>query len=146
MPLLLRAMLLTLLAFLPPVASAENARLIVTLVGFKSDEGSARMSLWGDAERWLDDDAKVFDGDQPIVDGTSTFVIEALDPGTYGVSAYHDRNDNDRLDTGFLRMPKELFGFSNDAPPRMGPPSFEACAFPVEGEETAITITMRKAF
>lgn len=47
-----------------------------------------------------------------------------LPEGDYAVSLFHDENGNKKLDTNFLNIPKEAFGFSNDALGIMGPPSF----------------------
>jgi uncharacterized protein (DUF2141 family) len=36
----------------------------------------------------------------------------------------HDSNENGKLDSNFFGVPKEGFGFSNDAMGSCGPPSF----------------------
>lgn len=48
-----------------------------------------------------------------------------LPKGEYAISIYHDENNNKELDTNFVGIPKESFGFSNNAIGLMGPPSFE---------------------
>ncbi|WP_404479472.1 DUF2141 domain-containing protein [Novosphingobium sp. BL-52-GroH] len=62
--------------------------------------------------------------------------------GHYAVSLVHDENGNGKLDTR-LMIPREGYGFSRDAPVRMGPPRFERAAFAVEGETVRLTIRMR---
>lgn len=62
-----------------------------------------------------------------------------LEEGTYMVAFYIDKNDNEKLDTNFLGVPKEQFGFSNDVMGRFGPPSFEAASFNHENE-TVLTM------
>ena len=54
-------------------------------------------------------------------------------PAEYAVAAYHDENANGRLDTGFMGIPLEGFGASNDAVGTMGPPSFDAAKFVYRG-------------
>lgn len=63
-------------------------------------------------------------------------------PGRYAVSLVHDENGNGKLDTR-LMIPREGFGFSRDAPVRMGPPRFERAAFAVEREAVQLEIRMR---
>lgn len=63
-------------------------------------------------------------------------------PGRYAVSLVHDENGNGKLDTR-LMIPREGFGFSRDAPVRMGPPKFDRAAFPVEDEAVQLEIRMR---
>jgi uncharacterized protein (DUF2141 family) len=52
-----------------------------------------------------------------------------LEKGTYTIAFYIDKNGNEKIDTNFLGIPKEQFGFSNDVMGRFGPPSFEAASF-----------------
>ncbi len=67
----------------------------------------------------------------------------ALPPGKYSISVLHDLNGNQRLDKGFLGMPKEPFGFSNNPKIHFGPPKFEDCLF--EMPETPLEMTIRLA-
>ena len=64
-------------------------------------------------------------------------------PGRYAVALLHDENNNGKADRALGMMPKEGFGFSRDAPVRMGPPSFDSAAFDYAGEARVLTIKMR---
>lgn len=66
----------------------------------------------------------------------------AVPPGRYAVSLIHDENGNGKLDTR-LMIPREGYGFSNDAPVRMGPPKFEKAAFAVAEHPVHLAIKMR---
>jgi len=55
-----------------------------------------------------------------------TFEIPA---GTYVIGYYIDVNENEKLDTNFIGIPKEEYGFSNNARGTFGPPSFESASF-----------------
>lgn len=63
-------------------------------------------------------------------------------PGRYAVSVIHDENANGKLDTSLI-IPREGYGFSNDAPVRMGPPKFASAAFDVGDTPLRLTIRMR---
>ena len=65
-----------------------------------------------------------------------------LEAGTYSIGFFIDKNDNEKLDTNLLGVPKEQFGFSNDAMGRFGPPSFEAASFTLD-EETILIMRAR---
>jgi uncharacterized protein (DUF2141 family) len=56
-------------------------------------------------------------------------VFEDLSPGTYGISAFHDRNDNQKLDTNLIGVPVEDYGASNNARGVFGPPKFDDARF-----------------
>lgn len=57
--------------------------------------------------------------------------IPDLPPGRYTVAAYVDDNRNGRQDKNFLGVPKEDYGFSNDARGTFGPPDFAEAAFDI---------------
>ena len=75
-----------------------------------------------------------------IEPGTVTYRYEVA-PGTYAIGIFHDANLNNRLDNYFFGVPREQYGFSNNARGFMGPPSFDDAAFTVEGK-TEISITL----
>ncbi len=119
--------------------------LVVTLSGMKDDAGSLVYAMWSGPDGWLESNT-VREGSVPVVGGTSTIRFEALPFGEYAISAYHDRNGNQKLDTGLFRIPKEPLGTSNDAKIRFGPPRYEDAAFRLEQSELAIEIPVRKLF
>lgn len=67
--------------------------------------------------------------------------FDGVPPGRYAVMAYHDANDNKKLDLRFGMFPKEGWGLSNN-PKVMGPPSFDASAFVVTEPGTQSAIEM----
>ncbi len=68
--------------------------------------------------------------------------FEDIPPGTYALGVIHDENMNGRLDTNVLGVPKEGYGFSNDAQGWLGAPSFEAASFQYDGRNLELTIDM----
>ena len=69
-----------------------------------------------------------------------------MDLGTYAVKLFHDANDNGRLDTNWIGIPKERFGFSNNAMGRFGPPDFDAVRFALDGPRLELEIETRSLF
>jgi uncharacterized protein (DUF2141 family) len=58
----------------------------------------------------------------------------SLPEGKYAVGLYIDTNENKKMDTNFFGIPKEQFGFSNNAKGLFGPPDFESAAFIVDSD------------
>ena len=77
-----------------------------------------------------------------IVDGVFTARIENLAYGTYAVSVLDDENSNLEMDM-FMGIPKEGFGFSNNAKVGLSPPKFEECSFKIDKPFQQITIDLR---
>jgi len=68
--------------------------------------------------------------------------FEDIPPGTYALAIVHDENMNGKLDTNLLGIPKEGYGFSNDAKALLGAPSFSAASFPYDGQNLELTISL----
>lgn len=67
-----------------------------------------------------------------------------MKPGTYAISVLHDENQNKDLDQTRLGMPREGFGFSNDAMGVVGPPTFRKARIAFKGKEDMdVTINMK---
>ncbi|MBZ0107627.1 MAG: DUF2141 domain-containing protein [Candidatus Scalindua rubra] len=63
-------------------------------------------------------------------------------PGTYALAVIHDENVNGKLDTNWLGVPKEGYGFSNDVKGVLGAPAFSAASFPYDGQNMEMTISL----
>ncbi|MEM1026048.1 MAG: DUF2141 domain-containing protein [Myxococcota bacterium] len=60
--------------------------------------------------------------------------------GVYAVSCSHDANDNEKMDTNFLGIPKEGWGVSKGVRPSMRAPRFEEAKFDVTGSPQAVVL------
>ena len=64
-----------------------------------------------------------------VKDGKATASFKDLIPGEYAVSSFYDKNDNGKLDTNFLGIPKEPTAMSNNAKGSFGAPKFKDAKF-----------------
>ena len=78
------------------------------------------------------------------VSGTNEQAIDVgqLPAGQYAVTVYLDANGNGKLDKGFLGIPKEPVGASNNPKGRMGPPSYKDCAFQHGASAQTVQVTL----
>lgn len=65
-----------------------------------------------------------------------------IPPGTYALAVIHDENMNGKLDTKWTGVPKEGYGFSNDAMGFLSAPSFSAASFEYDGQTLDLTIIL----
>jgi uncharacterized protein (DUF2141 family) len=77
-----------------------------------------------------------------IRDTQASCDFEDIQPGTYALAIVHDENMNGKLDTQWLGIPTEGYGFSNDVKAILGPPSFSAASFLYDGQEIRLTISL----
>lgn len=73
---------------------------------------------------------------QGIDNNKSIIIINNLKPGKYSFKYFHDENKNEKLDTNILGIPKEGFGFSNNAKGTFGPPAFNKTVFDLKSDRT----------
>lgn len=71
-----------------------------------------------------------------------TVHFKDMPPGHYAAVAFQDVNGNGKLDKNFLGIPKEPYGFSNNARGTAGPPSFSEAAVTLD-PDGATTIVLK---
>jgi uncharacterized protein (DUF2141 family) len=108
-------------------AQATTANITVTIEGMKSDKGMVYVALYDTEESFLKKQMK--GAIVKIVDKKSTVVFKDIKRGVYAISVFHDANNNKKMDTNFLGIPKEPIGCSNEATGFMGPPKFKNAKF-----------------
>jgi uncharacterized protein (DUF2141 family) len=124
-----------------PLAGAGAAELKVTLEDVATSSGHVLVAVCT-PETFLRAGCP-YTGRAPAVSGEAQVVVRGIDPGVYAVQAFHDQNDNFDLDRNFLGLPKEGMGFSNDAPMRFGPPSFDDAAIEIGAAGAATRLRLR---
>ena len=125
-------------------ADEASARIIVTIVGFESAAGQARVALWDSAEGYPTDGNYVVAVSVDIQGGTARLEFADIAAGDYALSVFHDQNDDGELDTGFMGRPKEPIGASNDARGRFGPPKYKDARFEVDQAVVELTINLQQ--
>jgi uncharacterized protein (DUF2141 family) len=68
--------------------------------------------------------------------------FESIPPGKYALAVIHDENMNGKLDSNWMGIPNEGYGFSNNTKVSSGPPSFSDAGFEYEGKNLDFTITL----
>lgn len=112
------------------VTAAEAADLTVVVSNIKSAQGKVRVALYNYAQGFPDQSC-LWCQLLPARAGSVKVVFIDLPPGDYAVSAYHDINNNAKLDTNFAGVPIESYGFSLGARGIFGPPSFANARFEI---------------
>jgi uncharacterized protein (DUF2141 family) len=70
-------------------------------------------------------------------------VLHDVPPGVYAIEAYQDVNDNDKMDTTWLGLPLEPYGFSRDAHPVLSKPSFSKVRFTLVAGDQSQTLHLQ---
>lgn len=119
--------------------AAQAGELKLELDGKGMAGHSVRVAIYSaNAPKQFPSDTEYYRGlvSEATADHLSMTVAD-LPPGRYAVAAYVDNNRNGRQDKNFLGVPKETYGFSNDARGRFAPPDFAEAAFDI-GENSVV--------
>lgn len=115
--------------------------LTIRVTGVEGGSGQIAIALFATEETWLKEAWRT--ETVKAVDGIAEWVIADCPAGAYAASVFHDVNENGELDTGFMYIPKEPYGFSNDAKARFGPAKWEDAKVTVGDEDLAVEIQLQ---
>jgi len=108
----------------------------------RTDKGSIAIGINTMAKGWPRKAQFEFQFDKKnMKDGVFVARVPDLPFGIMAISVLDDENSNVKMDMS-LTGPKEGFGFSRDAPLRMGPPKFEDCSFEFSRDNQQISIRL----
>ena len=119
----------------------EEPQIRIRVTGLRNDNGVLACGLFVE-ENWLRAGAISGEGGE-IQDGVAVCLFRRVEPGAYAISTYHDENDDGRLDTGFMRIPKEGTAASNNAYRKFGPPRYRDAKFDYSGGVLELEAEMR---
>ena len=124
------------------MAKAQHS-LEVKIDNIKNDNGDILIGLYDDGNNFP---RKTSDGRivKASKDGV-TVAFHDLKPGLYAITVLHDENSNKDMDQSKIGIPKEGFGFSNNARASFGPPSFDKVKIELQPgkKDTLISIDLR---
>lgn len=118
---------------------AYAATLDVTVSDIQPGPGNIRVALYANPDSFRHEDRAVQVLSSPATSVSVVVVFKDIPAGQYAVLAYHDANDNKKLDLRFGMFPIEGWGLSND-PTVIGPPRFSASAFDVADPDSKQTV------
>jgi uncharacterized protein (DUF2141 family) len=106
----------------------------------RKDQGVVRCGLFTE-KAWLR--APLQSAVADIRDGAAVCVFKSVPKGVYAISAFHDQNNNGKLDTNFIGLPTEDYCASRDARNTFGPPSFADARFSYAGGVKRLSARMK---
>jgi len=136
---------------LPTIALSDTATqehmgdLHLIITGFRNNNGQARIGLVNsekDFKGRREETKNVRGVSVKIENKRVDYIFHDLPFGEYAIKFYHDENNNDKLDVNMLGIPREPYGFSNNARGKLGMPPYEKARFLFGQKELTITIEL----
>ncbi|MFT6050301.1 MAG: hypothetical protein ACI9KI_002040 [Patiriisocius sp.] len=117
----------------------EKYNITVIVKDADSNAGKIFLALYNTDADFLNTS---FKGMQSAIENEQcTVTFQNIPAGVYAVSIFHDENDNGKMDSNFMGIPKEDYACSNDASAFMGPPKWDDAKFQLK-ENKSIIITL----
>ncbi len=115
---------------------------LVIIEGLKNDNGTVQIGLFNSEQSWKGKAEKFKGAIISIKDKKAEWKLVAIPYGEYAIRLFHDENNDNKLNTNFLGMPKETFGFSNNAKATFGMPGFDKAKFIINSENKVVNIKL----
>ena len=125
-----------------PLSAETIGTLVVDMDGFPDSDGYAMVAVYESESAYKEGAPRAAEARIKVVDQKARAELKGLSYGTYAVAMYHDRNANGKMDKNAMGIPKEPYGFSNNARGIMGPPSYKKAKFELNLPKKEIRITL----
>lgn len=131
-----------LVASAAPAFAQETATVSIKVENVAA-QGIVRLGLYT-RDAYPDDKSEpIASADVHAVAGETVVTLQNVAVGTYAVEVFQDLNSNGKMDTGFLGIPKEPYGFSRDAKPILSKPDFDRVKFEVVAGPNSQTLHLQ---
>ena len=136
--------ILTFLGLIPVLIRAQSAALTIEITNIRFEKGWIRIGLYNHPDQFPVNPARTYDFRKTsLKEGMMEIILDDILPGTYAISLLDDENGNEKMDYRMIKIPGEVFGFSNNIKPKLKHPPFDHCSFPVPEGKSRIRIEMQ---
>lgn len=119
----------------------DAALLQLRIKNIKHDQGKLFIAVFNTDESFMKDG---YTYEIVPVESIADQIVELkLPQGVYAITIFHDVNENNELNTNFIGIPKEPYGFSNNPKIKFGPPNFEQTSFDLIKDNQEIEILLK---
>jgi uncharacterized protein (DUF2141 family) len=123
--------------------SSSASDLTVELDGLKNQDGQVCLSLFDSSKGFPDREKNAFQKQCVPNANIPLFVtFKNIPLGSYAIAVLHDANQDNKINSNFLGIPTEGFGFSGNPSIISGPPKFNESAVVVTGNSLKIQIQL----
>lgn len=132
---------LVLLSFTAVTAQETQSQdIVVKMVNLDNNKGKVFIALYNSESTFLGKEYMLITS--KIENNECTITFKNVPTGTYAISLFHDENSNGIMDTNLFGIPKEDYGFSNNAKGFMGPAKWEDSKFEITNKTIHQTIKL----
>ncbi len=120
--------------------AGNAAELTVKLTGTHNADGAVSAAIYATKETFPKEGQQVAAFRAKATAGAVSVTFHDLPPGRYAVTAFHDENNNGKLDRDATGIPSEGYGVSNDARELLSPPYWDKASFELGSESKTVAV------
>lgn len=122
------------------LTAQADSTLVVKVLNVQEARGELLVALYDDPADWNKPELAKYTRIVSATTGRVDVDFAHLAPGRYAVAVLHDRDSNGVMTT-MMGLPREPYGFGNDARGIFGPPTYEQSLITFDGRgSTKVTI------
>jgi uncharacterized protein (DUF2141 family) len=134
--------LLIQMAVVQAIEDVESGTLTIVINGLENDDGEVLLAISDSRENYESDSGAYLGFKVKIENGKAERTISELPYGEYAIKLYHDENMDGELNSNFLGIPTEDYGFSNNASGTFGPADYDDAKFLFEQTDMTMNISV----
>jgi uncharacterized protein (DUF2141 family) len=121
---------------------SDKLTLKLKITNIREAVGDMYIAVYADETTYMKD--RFAEAIVPIQSEGTLDVEIKIPKGIYAVTIFQDENGDTELNTNFMGIPKESFGFSNNPKIMFGPPNFKEASFDFTEDGQQIEIALKK--
>lgn len=134
--------LLIFLSFMGAATALADTSVTVKIEPIADRSGPIVVRVYDSKKTWLKKELLTKTVPLPDSDDIAVQFELQMAPGNYAIHVFQDIDNNGKMKTNFIGIPKEPTGVSNDAKGRFGPPKFKDAAVEVGDSPTSLAIRL----
>lgn len=124
-------------------STSKTGKIVISYNNLESSTGNVMVKLYdSNSAEFPDTKSAIAIKTVKIDKKQATVTFENLPYGKYAFTTFHDENENGKMDTNKIYLPKEGYAFSNNLKIMFGPPSFEKASFNLSKKVLDIKVTL----
>lgn len=131
----LRSLIILILLIIAPsyfaASTAAQGKLMILVSNIKTSEGTIKLALFNSKQSYTNSNAKPYRVASGTITskGTSIITLNNLPYGEYAIKLFQDKDNVGHIETNWLGIPKEGYGFSDNAIAQHSIPDYDAVKF-----------------
>ncbi|MCC9074453.1 DUF2141 domain-containing protein [Flavobacterium sp. F-65] len=134
-----KAILTALVVGTTSLASAQQLKMNIDVTNVQKDKGTVVVNVYDKKDNFLK--TAYLTKVQKANQSTLKFQVD-LPKGTYAITVFQDLDNDKKLTTNWIGIPKEPVGNSTNFKPDGGAPTFKDCAILVSKNDSTIAINL----